>query len=309
MKGIKILSSAVAAGLALTSLTACNLSGNGTDSSDASVSSSETSETLERIRLTEGVDEMPIVDAAPEVAQISEPYVTDKDYFEVVSSSDAQGYSVEQIIYHGDNQTYANTFLTNFTEQCFNSNPDDGVFGTDSAKIEDLLKFVFYHIVINDYSELKFEKKGKVEYAVIPFEKADSLIVKYFARKISADECKLLSAPPSKENSDIGPYYENGKLYFFADGAGRGGIYNDIAVVDYAVNTGNGLLELHFTVYRINKDDYLSLDKTALKKYYTLTPSEAANDKTLTKCGTGIATVDCGQNDNYYLKYYEVKMG
>ena len=104
------------------------------------------------------------------------------------------------------------------------------------------------------------------------------------------------------EDQAFGPYYEDGKIWFVT---GDGDSYRDIGIVDYAVNNGDGTLTLYFTIYCIDYETFESLDSDGLKAYYTLTPTQAQFDKTLTRRERGIANVSVGQSGKYYLNTYE----
>ena len=54
-------------------------------------------------------------------------------------------------------------------------------------------------------------------------------------------------------------------------------------------------------------DGYNEVSGDEIKKYYKLTPDQAAADSTLEKVGTGTAYVGVGQSGSYYLLDYKTK--
>ena len=278
MKSSKIIALALASGMLMTSVTACKKNNNTSEGTSGVLSSSAAaSETLESIRISE---------------DITASVVTEE--------------SVETVTFSGEDQKYANTFITNFAEQYFNVYPDNGPFDVTNASVEQVLTFAYFHIKINSYRDFEPGKKGECNYDTFTFEKASQVIGKYMSYFLKEEACKNLPAPPeSIDNIGFGPYYADGKVWF---SSGDGDTYRDIGIVDYAVYNSDGTVTLYFTVYNIDFDVFNSLDVDGVKKYYTLSPSEAANDTTLKRRGTGIANVDIGQSGKYSLRTYDVTL-
>ncbi|MBP5654709.1 MAG: S-layer homology domain-containing protein [Clostridiales bacterium] len=204
----------------------------------------------------------------------------------------------EKIDFEGDTQLKANTFISKFSEQFFKN------FDVDKTKTERVVNFAYLYLYLNSQDDLKGAKKGDIDYFTFSFEKARDVIGSYITYRLTEDEVKKLPAPPTESGkASEGPFYADGKIWY---PAAAGESYNQIGIVDYGDNFGDGTIWLNFTVYEIDLDKYLAMSADELKAYYELTPSKAASDKTLKKVKTGIAQVDVGQSGSYYLKKYGV---
>ena len=279
MKTVKICTLALAAGMVLSCAASCTKVKPTETTTDTSASSSETPSTLDTIRISE-------------------------DPTEPTDSEESTGF-YEKMVYTGEDETYVNTFITNFAEQYFHEMPEDGKFDVKNASVEDILTFVYFHIKINSYKDFAPGTKGECSYATFTFAKAAEVTGRYFSYLLKEEDCKNLPAPPAAfGGGQFGPYYEDGKIWF---SSGDGDTYRNIGIVDYVENYGDGTLTLCFTIYNIDFDVFNNLTTEEVKKYYSLSPEEAAADKTLTRRGTGIAVVDVGQSGKYSLRTYEVK--
>ena len=204
----------------------------------------------------------------------------------------------EKIKFSGDSQTYANTFITNFAEQYFTD------FDASKTTTKRVVDFAYFHLYINSQKDFKGIRKGDIDYETFTFEKASDVIGKYVNYKLTLDELKKLPAPPTKSGTaSEGPFYADGKIFY---PAAAGESYNEIGIVEYADNYGDGTLWLNFTVYEIDLDKYNDMSADDVKAYYKYSPSKAASDKNLKKVKTGIAQVDVGQSGKYFLKNYDV---
>ena len=265
MKRTKICALALCASMALGVLASCddpNATTTTTTESSASVSSSEA----------------PIV-------------FTDESSIATASTEP----TLEKVIFEGDAQTNANTFITNFTEVFF---PD---YSKDTATLEQYLNFAHIHFKVNSQDKIKYENLAEGDFETIAFADILATVGKYFSVGVSEDECKALPAP----SKDItGPAYKDGRVWFRG---GAGESYSSIGIVDYALNSGDGNLTLEFTIYQIKWEVYNELRGDDIKKYYKLTPEQAAADNTLEKVGTGTAYVGIGQSGSYYLLNYKTK--
>ena len=199
----------------------------------------------------------------------------------------------EQIVFEGDEQTYANTFISNFVETFFSD------YDADNKSIDQLLNFAHIHFKINSSDTVKYENKGDIQYETFTYKDAASTIGKYFGIALKEEDCKKLPAPSADET---GPCYEDGKIWFHA---ASGESYNLIGIVDYAANYGDGNLVLKFTIYEINWETYNDMSSDDIKKYYKLTPGAAATDATLNKVGGGTATVGVGESGSYFMIRYK----
>ena len=203
--------------------------------------------------------------------------------------------TAEKVVFEGDSQINANTFITNFTEIYF---PD---YSKETATLEQYLNFAHIHFKVNSYDKIKYEILDGADFETIAFADVLSTVGKYFSVGISEDECKQLPAP----SKDVqGPAYKDGRIWFHG---GAGESYSSIGIVDYALNSGDGNLTLEFTIYQIKWEVYNELRGDDIKKYYKLTPEQAAADNTLEKVGTGTAYVGVGQSGSYYLLNYKTK--
>ena len=202
----------------------------------------------------------------------------------------------EYLVLSSDEQTYANTFITNFTEQYFFD------YDKDSAAVEQLLDFVHIHLKINAYDQISYETKGDITYETFTADKAKKVISKYFAYYFTEEDCKVLPAPPETYGDQpAGPYYEDGKIWYEA---ADGESYNLIGIVDSVLNNTDGTLTIEFTVYSIDYEEYSTLDMDGIAAYYSLTPEQAAADSTLTQVKTGTAVVTIEQSGDYALISY-----
>lgn len=198
------------------------------------------------------------------------------------------------IVFDDKAQAYANEFITGFAANGL------GNFDRDKATLEELLDFAFVYLKYNTDENIGYMKKGEVSYQTVTFAQAMKIIGKLFGTGIKEEDCKALPKLPVKydDNKD-GPYYDNGKICFFA---ADGEEHNFVAVVDSAYNNGDGTQTLSFTLYMIDIKTYLDLENDDISAYYRLTPEKAEEDKTLKKLYTGTATVDIGQSGDYILK-------
>lgn len=191
-------------------------------------------------------------------------------------------------------QASANEFITGIVAN------ELGDFDRDKATSGKLIAFAFAYLKNNTDENIGYMKKGEVSYQTVTFAQAMKVIGQLFGTGLKEEDCNALPKPPSKyDDNNDGPYYENGKICFFAaDGEEQ----NVIAVVDSAYNNGDGTQTLSFTVYTIDIKTYLELDNDEIKAYYKLTPEKAKEDKTLKKLSSGTATVDISQSGGYILK-------
>ena len=195
-----------------------------------------------------------------------------------------------------EEQKYANTYITNFTEQYFFD------YDRDSAAVEQLLDFVHIHLKINAYDQISYVTKGDITYETFTADKAKKVISKYFAYYFTEEDCKVLPAPPETYGDQpAGPYYEDGKIWYEA---ADGESYNLIGIVDSVLNNTDGTLTIEFTVYSIDYEEYSTLDMDGIAAYYLLTPEQAAADSTLTQVETGTAVVTIAQSGDYSLISY-----
>lgn len=194
-------------------------------------------------------------------------------------------------------QEYANMFISGFAAN------DLGDFDSDKMSVEKLLAFAFAYLKNNTDESIGYKKKGEVSYQTVTFAQTLKTIGQLFGTGLKEDDCKALPKPPTKYGENVeGPYYEDGKIWFFAS---DGDEQNTVAIVDSAYNNGDGTLTLNFTIYSIDIKTYLNLDNEEIKAYYKLTPEQAKADKTLKKICTGTATVGVGQSGEYILRSYK----
>lgn len=211
------------------------------------------------------------------------------------ATSESTEAKAEKIVFEGDAQTNANTFITNFTEIYFAN------YSKETATLERYLDFAHIHFKVNSQDKIKYENLDGGDYETIAFADILSTVGKYFNVGVSEDECKKLPSP----SKDVqGPAYKDGRVWFHG---GAGESYSSIGIVDYALNTGDGNLTLVFTIYQIKWEVYNELRDDDIKKYYKLTPEKAAADNTLEKVGTGTAYVGVGQSDGYFLLDYKTE--
>lgn len=275
MKRTKICALALSSCLALGAFAGCN---KNTSGSSAPATSDATTTTLDSIVFTDAETD------PTEPAPVIEPSVISPEG--------------ETIVFSGEEQKNANTFVSNFAEIYFEN------FDKSTAGIERYLDFVLIHFTVNANSKLKVEKKGDLSYETFTFEDAQSSIGKYFSYLLNKEDCEKLSAPPSTYGDQpAGPYYADGKIWYQS---GAGESYNRIAIVDFATNNGDGTMILNFTIYSIDLDVYNKLDANGLKEYYKLTPDKAKADKTLTVVTTGTAKVSVGQTSYSLISYKTV---
>ena len=216
-----------------------------------------------------------------------------------------------RITLSGDNQKYANTFLTNFAEQyfytkfVFGGGEQPGVFDVKNAKIDDVMTFVCLHVYHNDKAAYKSTKKGNCNYLTISFDKAAEVCGRYFNYTLKKETCKKLPAPSGdKSNQGFGPYYEDNKIWTVLKDSDLNA-FREIAVVDHVKNNEDGTMTLYFTIYAIEYEVFDKLKGDDIKKYYALTPSEAQKDKTLSRDLTGVANVSITQSGKYLINTYE----
>ena len=202
----------------------------------------------------------------------------------------------EYLVLDSEDQTYANTYITNFVEQYFYD------YDRDSASAEQLLDFVHIHLKINSSDSISYETKGDLTFETFTVDKSVKVISKYIAYYFTEEDCKALPEPPETYGDQpAGPYYADGKIWYEA-GSGEG--YTQIGIVDSVLNNTDGTLTIEFTIYSIDYEVYSGLDMDGIAAYYSLTPEQAAADATLTKTGTGTAFVDVGQSGDYLLISY-----
>jgi len=231
---------------------------------------------------------------------------------EIESTDETELEILETIVFEGEGQRNANVFLTNFAEQNFHeagAADEFDVWDEDNVSAEELLTFVYFHIKINNFSEFEIAQSGELTYVTFTVDKAIEVIHKYMnnAFLLTEEDCQAFPAPPSSmDNISFGPFYQDGKIWFMS---GDGDIHSDIAVVDYAINTGDGTLTFYFKIYNINYETVESPDFAGFERYYSLTPAEAANDPTLEYRGSGVANAAVGQFGNYNLNTYDVDIG
>ena len=175
----------------------------------------------------------------------------------------------------------------------------------DTITTEELMDFVHIHLKINAYDNISYIKKGDVSYETFTWEKAQTVVGRYFGIFIDKGYDDL-SAPSGKYGDQAaGPYYEDGKIWYeSADGE----IRSNIAIVDKVVNNTDGTLTLKFTIYEIDYETFGNLDADGIRAYYKLSPSEAKGNSTLSVVTTGTAIVDVGQSGSYLLKTYETAL-
>ena len=215
-----------------------------------------------------------------EAAESSDDFVIEPEYLELDS----------------EEQTYANTYITNFVEQYFFD------FDRDSATAEQLLDFVHIHLKINAYDQISYETKGDLTFETFTVEKSLQVVSKYFAVYFTEEDCKALPAPPTDYGDQpAGPFYEDGKIWYEA---ADGESYNLIGIVDSVLNNTDGTLTIEFTVYSIDYEVYNELDADGIAAYYSMTPEQAAADSTLTQVKTGTAVVTIAQSGDYSLISY-----
>ena len=170
MKTVKICTLALAAGMVLSCAASCTKVKPTETTTDTSASSSETPSTLDTIRISE-------------------------DPTEPTESEESTGF-YEKTVYTGEDETYVNTFITNFAEQYFHEMPEDGKFDVKNASVEDILTFVYFHIKINSYKDFAPGTKGECSYATFTFAKAAEVTGRYRIFRLP----RLLSAAG---NSDL----------------------------------------------------------------------------------------------------------
>ena len=304
MKKIKICASVLLSVMALSALTAC-AGGNGTSGSqDTQATQATSAEATVNTDATEASNAETAASSGETVA--SEVTEASNEATENSEETERTTEPSKMEALSGDDQTYANTFITNFAEQNFFMFSEAGRFEAYNAKIEDVLSFVYYHIKINAYKEFGNDKKGECSYVTVSYEKAASVVGKYMSYMLKEEDCKALPAPPDKlDNFSFGPFYEDGKIWFVT---GDGDTFRNIGIVDCIEYNADGTATLYFTIYNIDFDVFESLDDAGLKKYYSLSPAQAESDKSLTKRGTGIANVSLGQSGKYFLNTYEAKV-
>lgn len=244
----------------------------------------------------------PATSAATEETGLTVTEETDVTQTEASETSEA-----EIIYFEGDRQTYANNFITAFCKYGFSRTNGTGRFNTAEPDIEEILRFVYFTTKDNDYSDFRFENYGELTYATIPFDKACEVTGKYFSYLLKEEDCQKFPEPPDKiADMVFGPYYKDGKIWFMA---GDGEKYTLFGNADHAVNNSDGTQTIYFTVYQIDMDAYNELDyEGGLDKYYSMTPSEAEADQTITKYGTGTANVSIGQSGEFHLNTYEIEI-
>lgn len=301
MKRIKICALALSSCVALGVLAGCN---NVTPSETGAPSSSEAtaSESIQPIVFPTDSDdtkatEVPTVTEVTEATEVTaETEETTKATNPTKATSKATS-SYEVIVFSGDEQTRANTFISNFAETYFPN------YDRSTATLETYLDFVHMHLKINSDKSIKYDKKGELSFETFTVETAQSVIGKYFTYYLKDSDAKGLHTPPDAYGDHYaGPYYEDGRIWYQG---GAGESYTLIGIVDFASNNGDGTLTLSFTIYSIDLDTYNKLDSNGLKAYYKLTPDKAKKDKTLTKVKTGVAKVDVGQSGSYLLINYK----
>ena len=219
----------------------------------------------------------------------TEPSATSEDPGDYVISP-------EYLVLDSEDQTYANTYITNFVEQYFFD------FDRDNMTVDQLLDFVHIHLKINADDAISYETNGDLTFETFTVDKSAKVISKYFAVCFTEEDCKSLPAPPDTYGDQpAGPYYADGKIWYEA-GSGEG--YTNIVIVDSVLNNTDGTLTIEFTIYSIDYEVYSGLDMDGIAAYYSLTPEQAASDDTLTKTGTGTAVVTVAQSGDFALISY-----
>ena len=295
MKKIKICALGLSSCLMLGGLTGCFTANPTTSTGLAPATSEESSATYDSSSAPTVSD---VVIESSE--SVSETATSGDDNVVIESSDPAQNTGNDysgSIDLDSDKQEYVNTFISNFAEQNFMD------YDRDSINAEQVLDFVHIHLKINSMDSISYDKKGDLTFETFTVEKAQSVIAKYFGTQLKDDQLNSLSAPPSAHGDQpAGPFYENSKIWYEA---ADGESHSSFAVVDSAVNNGDGTITLNFTVYSLDLDVYFGLDSNGMKKYYKMTPSAAEADKSLSKVKSGSATVGVNQSGTYYLITYK----
>ena len=277
-KAIKLLAISASACLMLGSFAGCKTSEEPEATPEASSEQESSEETAE----------------APQASVAANG--TESETSEATESSAVPEILPEYLVLDSEDQTYANTYITNFVEQYFYD------YDRDSASAEQLLDFVHIHLKINSSDSISYETNGDLTFETFTVDKSLKVVSKYFAYYFTEEDCKALPAPPETYGDQpAGPYYADGKIWYEA-GSGEG--YTQIGIVDSVLNNTDGTLTIEFTIYSIDYEVYSGLDMDGIAAYYSLTPEQAAADATLTKTGTGTAIVDVGQSGDYLLISY-----
>ena len=288
MKKIKICALALGTCIALGALAGCG-STEGTTASSAA--SETTAASSSEAASSEASDSEATADTSASEEAQPDPETSED---ETVSGG------AEIIELDADGQKYANTFVSNFAEVTLYP------LVSQDMTTEELLDFVHIHLKINANDNISYETKGDVTYETFTWEKAQSVVGKYFNVYMEYGYEDLLAPPGTYGDQAAGPYYEDGKIWYEA---ADGEMHTSIAIVDSVENpTGDGTLTLKFTIYEIDYETFSNLDMDGIRAYYKLTPAEAAADSTLSVVTTGTAIVDVGQSGDYYLRSYETAL-
>lgn len=164
-------------------------------------------------------------------------------------------------------QRRINLFLSNFTEAGFDEMPTDAYY---------MVNFAFMHTVINNSSDVDFEK----EYAYLSESDVNRVLDQYFGTTIPHSDTPITYADPLSSYNKI--EYSNSRYAFRAD-LGLGGGMNWIAVASDMQRNGDGTYEVEFDVY--------SVYGQAASEYYHVSAEEARNNGYLTLERSGHATV------------------
>lgn len=282
MKRIKICALALGTCIALGALAGCS-------STEGTTASSAASETTAAISSETASSESSDSEATADTSA-SEEAQPETSEDETVSGG------VEIIELDAEGQKYANTFVSNFAEVSLYP------MVSEDMTTEELLDFVHIHLKINANDSISYETKGDVTYETFTWEKAQSVVGKYFGILMDYGYEDLIAPPGTYGDQPAGPYFEDGKIFYEA---ADGEMHTSIAIVDSVENYGDGTLTLKFTVYEIDYETFSGLDMDGVRAYYSLTPADAASDSTLSVVTTGTAVVNVGQSGDYYLKSYE----
>ena len=181
-----------------------------------------------------------------------------------------------------------NLFLSNFAEQFFE------YYDYGHPDAERLIQFSFSFSWINKRSNIE-EENTMYRMGV---DKVKTVLNKYFVTVLRDDELYGAGGPIPRYS-----FYQEKEYFYFPPPGGV--MYNAIAVVEQAENSGNDQLVLYFKTYVLDPEIYRDYNGVIPQRYYALSKREADQTQYLTEDRDGMAVVK-KVPDGYRLQYYQL---